>query len=179
MKPIRIALILGVALTIGLVDATVVRPIDRKFLEKKEKKPAPVTSQTKHTQNDGTSPSIDAPTPEHAEPEGMTAAELNELVQSAEAVIIDARLPDEFAAGHIPFALNINFQSFAGGKPAALDAYPTSQPFVIYCGGGDCDASEKVEMMMGSLGFTDIRIYHTGWPGWVEFGGEVEMGGAE
>ncbi len=178
MSPLKIALILAVALSIGLADATVVRPLNPDAFKKKERKPAPVVA-THAPPVDGTNPP--ETTSEQAPPqaEGMTAAELNDLVQSAEAVIIDARLPEEFAAGHIPFALNLSFQSFAAGKPGALDPYPSSQPFVIYCGGGDCDASEKVEIMMDSLGFTDIRIYHTGWPGWVEFGGEVEVGEAQ
>ena len=174
MNPKRILLILAVALSLGLADATVVRPLNPAAFKKKEK-PAPKAVVTPKPDGATVDPGV-TPVVVEQPADDMTAAELNELVQSAEAVILDARLPEEFAAGRIPFSLNISFQSFAAGKPKELDAYPTSHPFVIYCGGGDCDASEKVQIMMESLGFTDIRIYHAGWPGWLEFGGEIETG---
>lgn len=109
-----------------------------------------------------------------ADPKAITAAMIDEWNRNGEAAIVDARLAEEFAEGRIPYAYNLPFGDFLGGRPAVLDELDPAQLTIIYCGGGDCDASHKVERMLIEYGFTNVVVYLPGWPGWLEYGGEVE-----
>lgn len=90
--------------------------------------------------------------------------------------LVDARLPEEFAAGHMPFSYNLPLAAFMGGTPRAVIEMDPEMRTVVYCGGGDCDASKKVREMLLSFGFKDVLVYEEGWPGWLAYGGEVRTG---
>lgn len=67
--------------------------------------------------------------PQHRE---MSAPELYGLVQSGEALVVDVREADEFAAGHIPGAVNMPLSSF---QPSRLPE-SGSKTLVLNCLGG-------------------------------------------
>ena len=70
-----------------------------------------------------------------------------------DAIIIDVRTPEEFAAGHLDGALLYNVQDPAfDAKIADLDP---SIPYVVYCRSGNRSA-QAVERMKAA-GFTDLR----------------------
>jgi rhodanese-related sulfurtransferase len=48
--------------------------------------------------------------------------------------VLDVRSPAEFAAGHIPGAMNAPFTSVLAGSDAVRA--PRSEPIVVYCGHG-------------------------------------------
>lgn len=67
--------------------------------------------------------------PAHKE---VTAQELDAMLRADEAVVIDVREPDEFAAGHIPGAINMPLSSFQASRlPAA-----NGRRLVLNCLGG-------------------------------------------
>ncbi len=69
-----------------------------------------------------------------------------------DAIIIDVRTPEEFAAGHLDGALLFNVQDPAfDAKIADLDP---SIPYVVYCRSGNRSA-QAVERMKAA-GFTDL-----------------------
>ena len=69
-----------------------------------------------------------------------------------DAIIIDVRTPEEFAAGHLDGALLYNVQDPAfDAKIADLDP---SIPYVVYCRSGNRSA-QAVERMKAA-GFTDL-----------------------
>jgi rhodanese-related sulfurtransferase len=105
----------------------------------------------------------------------ITLAQAKGLYDSLAADFIDAREPHEFAPGHIPGAYNLTQSHFAGSKtPEALEILDPSRPVVIYCGGGDCHASENVAILLQQAGFTSIHIMIDGFPAWVAAGYESE-----
>lgn len=69
-----------------------------------------------------------------------------------EAVIIDVRTPDEYAAGHLEGAINIDVQS------ANFDGLVMTQPldgeYVLYCRTGN--RSAQATSRMQAMGFTDV-----------------------
>lgn len=128
------------------------------------------------------SPSTD-PAPAPIQPEQaaapldvrITLAQAKALYDSLAADFIDAREPHEFAPGHIPGAYNLTQAHFAGSKtPEALEILDPSRPVVIYCGGGECHASENVAILLQQAGFTSIHIMIDGFPAWVAAGYESE-----
>jgi len=61
----------------------------------------------------------------------VTAAQLAEKVREGAVTLVDVREPAEFAAGHIPGAVNKPLSSF---DPAALPS--DGRPVVLYCAAG-------------------------------------------
>ena len=105
----------------------------------------------------------------------IDAARILEAANSGEAVVLDARTRVEFDLGHIPFAHHLPRAGFMAGKPELLEFYNHEQLFIVYCDGGNCEASEKVKEMLTSYNFTNVKIFRAGWPGWVAFKGPVEV----
>lgn len=62
----------------------------------------------------------------------LTASELDAMLRKDEVVVVDVREPDEFAAGHIPGALNMPLSRF---DPAGLP-HPEGKVLVLNCLGG-------------------------------------------
>jgi phage shock protein E len=82
----------------------------------------------------------------------VSGPEFLNQISSAEVVLIDVRTPEEFAAGHLPNALNINVESADfETQIAALDKNTT---YGIYCRSGNRStvASDK----MAQAGFTSL-----------------------
>lgn len=90
-------------------------------------------------------------------------------------VFLDARITEEFRAGHVPQAFHLTSATF--NTPAAdeaMKALDTAQPMVIYCGGGDCDASKNLAILLQGAGFKRIHIFEAGFPAWEKAGHPVE-----
>ncbi|MFT3684945.1 MAG: rhodanese-like domain-containing protein [Phycisphaerales bacterium] len=89
--------------------------------------------------------------------------------------IVDAREPAEFQAGRIPGAINIPPSTFSGGMPDVVaQRLSRDLPLVVYCSGGNCDASKSVAMRLIDLGFLQTYVYEDGYTGWTKAGEAVE-----
>jgi phage shock protein E len=81
------------------------------------------------------------------------AEQLIEVVQSGDApVILDVRTPEEYAAGHVEGAVNIDIASPSFDSDIA--ALPTDQTYVVYCRSGNRSADAAARM--AAAGFTDV-----------------------
>ena len=85
------------------------------------------------------------------------------MAQETGYIILDVRRPDEFAAGHIPHAINVPNESIGTAEISELP--DKDQLILVYCRSGrrSKDASEKLV----KLGYTNI----------VEFGGILDWKG--
>jgi rhodanese-related sulfurtransferase len=97
------------------------------------------------------------------------------------AIFIDSRSRPDFAAGHIPGALNIPVgelgsqgKKSGAAKLSATLPFPEDQVLVVYCEGGDCQTSVALAKLIHERGFTDIRVLSGGWGDWVAAGLPVE-----
>lgn len=89
--------------------------------------------------------------------------------------IVDAREPAEFAVGRIGGAINLPPGEFFGKVPdAVLQRLSRDLPIVVYCGGGNCDASKMVALRLKDLGFSQTFVYEDGFTGWTKAGEAVE-----
>ncbi|MEZ4732126.1 MAG: rhodanese-like domain-containing protein [Caldilineaceae bacterium] len=83
-----------------------------------------------------------------------------EILATGEAVIIDVRTADEYAAGHIAGAVNVPLDTLA----QSLDKIPTDKPVMVYCASG-----HRAGMALSSLrilGYDNARAFSPGWKGW-------------
>lgn len=85
------------------------------------------------------------------------------MAQETGYIILDVRLPDEFAAGHIPNAINVPNESI--GTSDIPELPDKDQLIMVYCRSGrrSKEAAEKLV----KLGYTNI----------VEFGGILDWKG--
>jgi rhodanese-related sulfurtransferase len=96
--------------------------------------------------------------------------QFDKLRQQTNTVVLDVRTPKEFAAGHIPGAVNVDWNAadFAA-KASALDK---SKTYLVHCavGGRSAKASDK----MTALQFTDVYNLEGGIKAWEKAGKPVE-----
>ena len=96
--------------------------------------------------------------------------QFDKLRQQTNAVVLDVRTPKEFAAGHIPGAVNVDWNAadFAS-KAAVLDK---SKTYLVHCavGGRSAKASDK----MTALQFTNVYNLEGGIKAWEKAGKPVE-----
>jgi len=95
------------------------------------------------------------------------------------AQFVDARNEEKYIEGHVEGAWLVPFAVFGSGYPEVLDYLDPSQVTVIYCEGGDCDASKLVAKQLLLHEFIALKILTAGFPAWAEAGNPVETGIAE
>lgn len=80
---------------------------------------------------------------------------------------VDARPRDKFAAGHIEGALLLNEDEWKKLVPAFLDAWDPDLPVVVYCDGGNCEASHRVaQRIREELKIGNVHVLKGGMPAW-------------
>lgn len=94
----------------------------------------------------------------------ITMSEAVEMMASeSDYIILDVRRPDEFAAGHIPNAVNISNESIGADE---IDELPDKDRLIlVYCRSGN--RSKQASEKLVRLGYTNI----------VEFGGILDWKG--
>jgi rhodanese-related sulfurtransferase len=97
----------------------------------------------------------------------ISAAELNDRISSNTApLIIDVRSPEEFAAGHLPNALNIAHTEFVDSPDDSLALLPADRntEIVIHCVTGR-RAGIAADIIVAA-GFTNVRPLTGHYQGW-------------
>jgi rhodanese-related sulfurtransferase len=116
--------------------------------------------------------------PDLDRPIEIQLAAIKQLFDAGAAVLVDAREPDEYAAGHIPGALSMPFDEVTA-EPEKLENLETGgRPIVTYCGGGACELSLSLAWELIYAGQTKVTVYMGGFPEWVEAGYPVATGPA-
>lgn len=93
------------------------------------------------------------------------------FVEAAAALVVDARERVEFAAGHIPGAVNLPYDEVVRDPALVEKLEPAGRPIIVYCGGGTCEASRMLaETMVRDHGLRRVLIYEEGYPDWVASG---------
>jgi rhodanese-related sulfurtransferase len=95
--------------------------------------------------------------------------EFSEVIAQPGVIILDVRTPEEFNAGHIPNAININVaDSNFSSEVSKLDKNAT---VAVYCRSANRSAVATNEM--AELGFTDMYDMQGGIIDWEATGGPV------
>lgn len=69
--------------------------------------------------------------------------------------LIDVRMPEEFAQGHIPGAINIPLETIVDEKPETLKE--AEQVLLLYCHGGS--RSKKAAERLVRMGYTKVYCF--------------------
>lgn len=84
--------------------------------------------------------------------------------------VLDVRTPEEFDAGHLADAENLDF--YASNFTAQLDELDKDTPYFVYCRSGN-RSSTTIETMQG-LGFTEVYELEGGLVAWSEAGYPID-----
>ena len=103
------------------------------------------------------------------------------LFNDLQTQFVDAREPDEFGAGRIPSAVSLPVSAFNGQNAEATEIkinmyLRRDLNVVVYCGGGQCDASKLVAKNLQARAFSKVAVYHDGMTGWTAAGLPTESG---
>jgi rhodanese-related sulfurtransferase len=103
-------------------------------------------------------------------PKKVEVEEFEKLWQDKKNVVLDVRTKQEFDAGHIPGAVNldVNAPGFTN-KVAALD---TNKVYLVHCAAGRRSANACDQM--SRLGFSHLIDLAPGFRGWEKAGKPVE-----
>jgi len=103
----------------------------------------------------------------------IAAQDLAKRIGSGSApVVLDVRSPEEYAAGHIPGAINIPHSELATRLAEIPGAKSTE--IVVHCqAGGRAATAEKILVQEG---YTDVRDLQGHFGGWSQQGLPVEPG---
>ena len=97
----------------------------------------------------------------------IPAAELNSRIENSNApLIIDVRSSEEFAAGHLPGALNIAHNEFVDDPAASIALLPTAKDaeMVVHCVSGK-RAGIAMEVITAA-GYTNVNHLSGDYSGW-------------
>jgi rhodanese-related sulfurtransferase len=105
-------------------------------------------------------------------PAGVGEATLKELeallapgAKRSNFLLIDARPASKYAAGHLPTAVSIPLPALEK-QGAALLPPDRKTELIFYCGGVSCGLSHKSAEIARGLGFSKVKVYTGGEPGW-------------
>lgn len=78
--------------------------------------------------------------------------EVRQALQQPGAVLLDVRTPEEYAAGHLPGALNLNYR--APDVAEQLARLNPANTYVLYCASGN--RSSKTALLLQEQGFQHV-----------------------
>jgi len=103
-----------------------------------------------------------------------------ELLQTGQAIVVDARPGEEYDDGHIPGAINTSAQALPGSAELLMAQLPPrdammGMTILVYCQGQGCVDSMLVFDFLAGLGYREsVRILRGGWPAWQDANMPVE-----
>lgn len=101
--------------------------------------------------------------PEAAKSNAISLADVKQHFLNYTAQFIDAREADQFAQGHLRGAYNLPSTEIERHLQWVFENLSFSQLIIIYCDGGNCEASDRVFENLRSNRFTHLRIFKEGW----------------
>jgi rhodanese-related sulfurtransferase len=110
------------------------------------------------------------PEPAGPRPPTITLAEFDRMRTQTNCVVLDVRTTREFAAGHVPGAVHVDWSS--GDFTDKIGALDKQKTYLVHCASGF--RSARAVGKMHRLGFKDLYDFSGGWNEWSRAGKPVE-----
>jgi rhodanese-related sulfurtransferase len=98
----------------------------------------------------------------------MSAQQLRDLMKTSDVAVVDARIPVDFASGHIPGARNIPIFSGLVARDRAVPDLQKAKTVVVYCQSESCAWGKSLASDLALRGIKDVRLMPGGWIDWEE-----------
>lgn len=115
-------------------------------------------------------PLLTTPKVEVPEQDFIPLTQAHDLWAKGAVFFLDARALEDYAAGHIPNALNLPAEAFSEHLGQVAPFLGTDSVIVCYCDGMECDLSYHLADLLRQQGYTNIRILQNGWTDWSKAG---------
>jgi rhodanese-related sulfurtransferase len=96
----------------------------------------------------------------------LTERQIRKMLNNTDIVFIDARLADDFKAGHLEGAINVPVDANDVQRREALAEIDKDTRIVVYCQSAGCKFAEKVAIELISDGFSNVSIFKGDWDKW-------------
>ncbi len=106
--------------------------------------------------------------PDLGRPIQMQLPVVKKFFDEEAALFVDARDVEDFAAGHIPGALNLPFDEVITDPVRLAEVDSGGRPIITYCSGGSCEASTNLAWELINGGHSRVLVFHGGMPAWEE-----------
>lgn len=103
-------------------------------------------------------------------------AGMRERAEDPTTMVFDARVPNQYEAGHLPGARNLPVGDVDRRLSALANLLTPETPILTYCGGSDCADALELAVKLREYGFQDLTLYPGGYAEWKEYGGAVHEG---
>lgn len=112
----------------------------------------------------------------------ISTNELRRVLREGSATVFDARPTREFAISHIPGAVNVAARPGMPPHRYVSDVAEIGRllngdrgrPLVLYCNGPTCGKSRRLAAELAAAGYSSVRRYQLGAPGWRLLGGAMQ-----
>jgi rhodanese-related sulfurtransferase len=121
-------------------------------------------------------PLITPPKKELKPEEFLSLEKAFELWGSGTAFMLDARKPEDFAAGHIANAFNLPADNFEEHFVRIAPMLAPETELIVYCEGIECELSHRLADSLREFGYENVHLLYNGWTAWREAGYPVETG---
>lgn len=108
------------------------------------------------------------PSAAEGDPPFITLDDAVAKYQNPDIIFIDARSPEDFAAGRIVRAVNIPYDYLDDQWMQVIDALDPAKEYVAYCSGGECESSLFLARILKDKGFQRLAVFYGGWQEWVD-----------
>jgi rhodanese-related sulfurtransferase len=96
----------------------------------------------------------------------LSLDEARRQLDDPEALFLDARVPEAFAAGHIRGALSLPVGDFDELHPGLEERLQAASALIVYCDNIVCDDAARLSEALVSAGYPRISLMFEGWEGW-------------
>lgn len=104
----------------------------------------------------------------------MDVETLDSLRETGAIIILDARTPDKYEAGHIPGAISLPVSTFSETYPSVKPMLEDGKSLVLYCIGVNCIDSSLLARELYNKGHREIFVYKGGMEEWEAMGHPVQ-----
>lgn len=94
-------------------------------------------------------------------------SELGQLKKEG-VLLVDARMPADFALGSMPGAVNLPVNPTLGKLIAVVEQAKQAGHVIVYCQSEECQWSHTVGAKLMTMGIKHVSVFRPGWRGFVE-----------
>lgn len=95
----------------------------------------------------------------------VNARQVRQLVSQGQAMLLDARMPAEYEAGHLPSAMLLPFDLLYDYEQQ-INELPKDKWLICYCDGPPCDVGELLAKELLLRDFQMVAVYQDGVNDW-------------
>lgn len=96
----------------------------------------------------------------------LSSDDLDRAIRTDDPLLVDARWPEDYSAGHLPNAINIPIDTPPHWLKDILATVEKERQVIIYCESVNCPYSERVAKLLVARGYRNISFFPGGWSEW-------------